>query len=281
MIKFVVPCLAIALIWMPNNAWAQANLPEFNVINIEELDLSTGQSDDLTHKDRIMDINNQSMRSNLLLQNDITMLNALTAWQEQVSELEGTYRSAGLNFKPPKPPRHICDQVPSNSLCENAYPELAPQIEIETVTQPVSPTTPTAPSTRSIRQAPEAPKIIRAENYEWDRISCIQDNCRAVLLDKEQNLRFSVEQGEILEPGVTIASIDASGITIREGGENYDLRSATSDNSGSNAIPSPTPSLTDQLSTLPVSALDSLTPVEPIVLDAGEPEPPVGATGLF
>lgn len=282
-IRLLFLALLLQFGFAPSGAQAQATLPEFTVLEIDDLDLNTNRAGQLSPQERIKRVENSDMRDQLLLQNDITMLNALSSWQEQVGELERTYQSAGLPFDPPKPPRNICDQVPSNSLCANAYEDLAP---IKTVANNIA--APTANANNApVSQAKPMPQI-RAKNYEWDKISCIQDNCRAVILDKAQNLKFSVEQGETLDNKLVISAISPSGITVREGGKNHELRAALPNNNVSSSNNSGLPqdvSVTDQLSTLPVSALEAIDPVEPIVLDDGSGDrdlaPPLGPTGLF
>lgn len=280
--------LILSLTWGVQNARAQANLPKFTVLDIGELNLDTRRSGDKSYKEEIQTIGNEQMRDHLLLQNEITMLTALQNWQEQVSELERTYTDAGLAFTQPDPPRSICEQVPSNTICSNAYPDLAPKPKI---VEPELAITNDSPNSASQTNVAAPVPIVRATHYEWASISCLSNTCRGVLLDTTENLRFDVETGQIIENGITVTAITPTGISLSEDGKIYKLRSSNTPSSAKSdnamalapAQPSTRDALADTLSAIPETDLQSVDPVEPIVIDDGSlnPPAPLGETGLF
>ncbi len=266
-------------------AHAQANLPEFTVIDLGELNLDTRQTGEKSYKEKIEQVDNDQMRMHLLLQNEITMLGALQSWQTQVSELESTYARAGLPFTQPEPPRTICEQIPSNSICNEAYPDLAPKPK-KTDAKKISNALAVSGVITPQQSAVPAPVMARATNYEWASISCVIDNCRAVLLDKAQNLRFSVFSGETIDDGIMITKITPFGVTVSEKGKTIKLRSSAPSIDTDTASVAPVTTkdqLVNKLSDLPANALDNVEPVKPIVIDDGSnaPSAPLGNTGLF
>lgn len=268
-----------------NEAVAQANLPEFTVLEIGDLDLNTQRTGEKSYQEKIQNIDNEEMRAHLLLQNEITMLGALQSWQEQVSELEATYKTAGLPFTQPDPPRSICEQVPSNVICNNAYPDLAPKPKKDDPKTMANALAVQGIAGQTQTSAPAQPAML-ANNYEWASISCLANDCRAVLLDKNQNIRFSVMNGENIDDGITITDITAMGVTVRENDKTIKLKSSVQNNNDAMVSENPlstTDQLTSQLSGLPNKSLSNVEPVVPIVIDDGSSEPaaPLGATGLF
>lgn len=279
-------CMIMGLSLGAPMALAQANLPEFTVLDIGELNLDTDHVGDKSYKEKMSEVDNEDMRTHLVLQNEITMLGALQNWQEQVSELRKTYAKANIPFSQPDPPRNICEQVPSNKICNDAYPDLVlkPK-ESETVSN-INDLRVSGVDIPKVNEVVAEP-VSRANNYEWASVSCLGNDCKAVLLDKVQNLRFSVTNGEAIDEGVTVSNITPMGVMVREKDKVVKLRSSepsvSSDDSLSVNPLSTTDKLTDQLSNLPANSLDNIEPVQPIVIDDGskDVEPPVGATGLF
>lgn len=285
MIRFTafIFCVLASLV-SSGSAFAQANLPEFTVLESGELSLNTQQAGEKSYKEKMQNINNMDMRAHLLLQNEITMLGALQDWQAQVASLQDTYETAGLPFVQPPPPRSICEQVPSNTLCNDAYPDLAPRPAISETPEAAINTL--AISGVATKSAPIEPVMSQANNYEWASISCVTNNCQAVLLDKTQNTTFTVENGEILQSGVTVTDITPTGVKVRENSKTIKLRSALPQNTqsvGDSTNLTTADELGNQLSTLPESALLNVEPVQPIVIDDGSsnPAPALGPTGLF
>lgn len=275
----------------------------FTILDLAPLNLDL-QKVNPTPDEAFGKIKNEEMRSVLQLQNQITMLNALSNWQEQVGKLDGVYSKAGIAFDQPKPPREICDQVPPNVICGAAYPELAPEPPVTVAALPTN-----APSSKgsggSSKKKAKAKPVEEKPDYEWVSVGCAQNNCKATLVDLVSGSQFDVLQGESIDDGVMVQSVTAEGVTLTVKGKAQKLRSSNKKaSSKSSDAPTGTQALQQALGSIPAApdpaplTLDDgqgNTPDVPLAgdpINTPEPDPApaasssngggdVGATGLF
>lgn len=286
MIRFLL--VAALCVTLPFTARAQD--VTFTILDLGPLNLDLEKATP-TPAEALGKIRNPEMRSVLELQNQITMLNALTAWQEQVNKLRSVYAKVGMSFEQPAPPLALCEQVPPNSLCGDAYPEMAPEDDSALfIPEPVKSAAMDAPKAKAKTKsasASAAPPKPEAE-YEWESVQCRGSDCTAILQEIATGSRFRMLQGETVREGIMVQSISPDGVTLTVKGQAQKLRPTVASAAKKPASDAAPESLQDALKGMPAAP----DPIEPIVLDDGgaSAAPPssnnsgtgqVGATGLF
>ncbi len=250
--------LAVLCALLPFSARAQ-EASSFTILDFGPLNLDLEKANPKP-ADVLSKIGNKEMRSVLELQNQITMLNALSNWQDQVVKLKEVYEKTGMAFEQPKPPYDICEQVPPNSICGDAYPEMAPEEDVAPA--PVSTKIASVAKPKKKNAAPEKAPA----NYEWQSVQCVSNDCKAVLKDLSTGARFTVLQGELISDSVMVRSVTADGVTLTVRGEAQKLKPSAG---GSAPVVASTPgNLQDALKGIP-SSPDPAPSSEAIVLDDG------------
>lgn len=284
----VTLCAGLFSVALGGLAQAQTTtvLPSYTVVDLGPMGMDKSSNAARDPKVMFKDIRNEEMRKTLMLQNQITMINALTNWQSQVSKMEETYINAGLPFDAPKPPRYICEQVPANTVCGDAYEDLAPEPDMM-ATLPVVPSDMADPNLKKLssakkkkQQEPVEPPV----SYSWTDIRCKGLDCTAVLVDDNGGARITVMQGESIDDGIMVQTITPESVTITVRGKTEKL-SPSDQPAHKFAKSAPTNSISalgDALGTAPPSdkALQVLNdkdkptvvpaaPEDPVVLDDG------------
>lgn len=300
----ILICLLMASLWVDAAQAQGSTMPGYTIVDLGPLNLGGGERVQRDPKAAFANIENERMKSVLELQNQITMINALTAWQTQITKLEETYIQAGLSFTPPPPPRHLCEQVPPNAVCSDAYADLAPPDA-----EPAAETPKSVVATKDKTKTPEKPPVI----YEWADIRCMAGDCRATIIDMASGMRMTGTEGEMVAEGVVVQSITPSGVRVTIDGAGTDLRpsDAPAHNMPKAAVAMPANDLQVLLNNTPGGAAaqqqaqqeaaapspssaqgmttttttTTTAPAQPIVLDDGSgaaaSPPPLGPTGLF
>lgn len=258
---------------------------------------------------------NPYMNDTLQLQYQITLLERMVQRQSNISRLEKTYLEMGVSYPQPAPPRGICEQIPANVPCFNAYPDLYDialpdigQLDTEAIEGPETGQAALAP----VIAAPQTEEEVLPE-YTWAEVSCSAGKCSAVITKQDQSTkRETVRAGDVLGDGTEIVSISGRGVRARIDGKEMDLRPALAPSRGGSASPrfgaiasasnardpfsknsqaedalarslGNTPPVVAEPSepaaapTPPVEAQIQKLPDEPIE----DPGPPLGPTGLF
>lgn len=292
-------CFAVVSLW-PLMAAAQGSMPGYTIVDLGPLNLDRGQRVERDPETVFGNIKNNRMKSVLELQNQITMINALTNWQTQITKLEETYLRAGLPFTPPPPPRHICEQVPPNTVCSEAYSDMA---AADAAPPPV------------VEAEKEAEAEKASVTYEWADIRCMAQDCRATIVDAASGMRMTGTEGESVAEGVIVQSITPTGVRVTIDGVTTDLRASDEPAQSAAVMAKPEPAATLPVAQNELQALLNGTPggaqaaaqaatqgvmppqgaampagdQQPIVLDDGsggagasaQPGAPLGPTGLF
>lgn len=301
MLRFLLCVLGVVSLW-PLGAMAQGTMPGYTVMDLGPLNLNQGEKVDRDPKEAFDGIRNTRMKSVLELQNQITMLNALTNWQSQVTKMEETYLRAGIPFTAPNPPRNICEQVPPNSVCSEAYSDMKmPEDAAKAKAKKDE-----SEATKEAVKEEKAPVV-----YEWADIRCMSQDCTATIIDTATGMRVTGREGEIIADGVIVQDVNPMGVRVTIDGVGTDL-----DPSEAPAVKAPpamaTPAVAaggakNELQALldgtpgganakPVPGAPPMTQ-QPIVLDDGSgattttttttttnapaPASPLGPTGLF
>ena len=269
MIKYLILFLAIFCA-APSLVLAQQT-PELTIIDLGPLNLMGDTSKKQDPVKALDSIDNSEMKSVLKLQNQISMLTALNNWAKQVADLRSAYANTGIPFSDPIPPKDICAQVPPNTVCGAAYPEMMPEI-VASVVQ----TTP-APVKKTSQKAKPAEPVA---SYEWSDISCVSNNCKAVLVDLTSGARISALQGEMVDDNIMVQKISPDGVTLNIKGKTEQLKPSRGEAKKEAKESANSNNLADVLQDVPT---DAVKPVEPIVLDDGSKTTGSGpgATGLF
>ncbi len=271
---------------MPAKA-QQSTLPGFEISATGAPNLEASTVVDTSPDAAFSAIRNHEMQSVLRLQNQIMMIQALTNWQSKISKLEETYAKAGLPFTPPQPPRAICDQVPPNSVCGDAYSDLAPPASVSAkmakdlpAPEPMMPAAPKE-AKKDLPPPPVEEKAPTA-SYRWADIRCMANACSAVLINDENNTRVSTIEGETLDDNVLVQQISPLGVTLRIDGKAVELlpSDAPAQKFASEAKAAPAApqdnnkqGLSNALKAVPSGPGDSPAPVAgaPLIDDAGSP----------
>lgn len=177
------------------------------------------------------------------LQYQLSLLQELIEWQNQIQTIANVYQGMGVSFPQPSPDREICSKLPANNICRNAYPELynasAPKLSqsageelvtlqaelkraLEDRKSLIEKSKTQAPSTAD-PQLPQSPQQAEMQqpqyaHYYWTDLSCIGNDCKAVIIDsKRSTYAKTVRQGDRLGDNERVSKIDASGVMIMRG----------------------------------------------------------------
>ncbi|MAS88087.1 MAG: hypothetical protein CMH30_08965 [Micavibrio sp.] len=258
--KFSVCSIAVMAVLCSADAYAQnskrltTKLPDISVPPIEaELN-----RDNVLNAENFTEykIQNKYLADKITLQYQIALIENLITWQKQVSEIQKAYTSIGVNYTTPQPPRGLCEQVPANVPCFNAYPEVYPGTEdvleqrlkeldeqkaqkasaVDEVAALQNALRPNLNSNETAQSALDAviekaakgdmssslkkKPVAVTSNYEWIEIFCLSGICEAVLGSKENgDFRRTVKVDETLPDGSRVTKVQPGRMEVTKAGE--------------------------------------------------------------
>lgn len=206
---------------------------------------------ELENKNRInpgsfteFEIQNSYLGDQVKLQYQIALIQKLIAFQKQVLEVQTAYKNLGITYKDPLPSRRICEQIPVNVLCYNAYPELYSEVEgnlaarkqevldkaideatnkkgfdaIRADARPEGGLTgltldgnidgSSGDNQKTTAQARKEKKMASRTNYEWIEIFCLSGECQGLMTSRiDEEIRLNVSVGDELPDGVKVTKI--------------------------------------------------------------------------
>ena len=152
---------------------------------------------------------NQYFTNITTLQYQNSLLEILMERQQKTKEIANSFKTIGLPFRQPPPPRNVCAELPKNQLCESFYSDLygatkiAPRQDRPAKTTAVDTSTPVKKAVKKVKKPKKPP-------YRWADISCVAGDCRAVLVGFGQGAqagRSSVKIGTQLKDGWRVDDI--------------------------------------------------------------------------
>jgi hypothetical protein len=186
-------------------------------------------------------IDNPFLSDVMKLNYQVALLNKMVARQAVLQKISQSYESLGVHYEPPLPPRGICAQMPPNTECIKAYPDLYQDIRSERKefyknkggeTAAVLGAQPALTAEEAAELAKQdamrrekQEKEMRRNRYQWSDISCAGSQCRGVIVAPSiPGVEMTVYQGIKLNDGTVIESISAQGIKANMDGEIVSLR---------------------------------------------------------
>ncbi len=146
------------------------------------------------------------------LQYQNSLLEILTERQLKTKEIADSFRTIGLPFNQPPPPRNVCAELPRNALCSSFYKDLY-QTKIAPRREAADDNDSTPPvQVKETKKKKETAKknIVKPVPYRWADISCVAGSCRAVLVgsgDEAQTGRSTVTVGNVMKDGWQVSEI--------------------------------------------------------------------------
>ena len=194
---------------------------------------------------------NPYLEDTLELQYQISLLERMVERQAGIARLEKNYMEMGVSFNQPTPPHGICTQIPANIPCFRAYPDLydiiLPEysmLELDEESLIIDENDLKEPLAKPVANVPPVPAepdkpASLAMNYRWTEILCGGGVCSAVLVKTtDTNFRRTMQEESVLEDGtITISTISASGVTVKENGKEIELLPALSPAEGGPSSP--------------------------------------------
>jgi hypothetical protein len=226
-------------------AHAQDRFPEFSLggtlSDIEGLD----ESELIDY-----DIQTPLMNDILVLQEQISLLEALVERQGEISRIASSYENVGLEFKQPSPPPEACAKLPVNLLCLYAYPEMEKNIPVvedqkerliaqqqQAIEDAIAsflennqPMTAQASSELGALGLENAEDFMpRMEQtikqiYFWSDIQCLFGQCSALVVSAlDDTERYRVKKGDSFGDDINVKDININGIKVAANDEDYFL----------------------------------------------------------
>ena len=171
---------------------------------------------------------NEQLKSLLELQYQMQVLKRLIEREKSVNQMLESALAVGVT-KPqiPKPDRALCEQIPANIACAQAYKGIYPHysVEPELAMMPVSPPALGIASTGSVPMiganslTPLPGPQANGSSLYWISVTCLQTECSAVITPDpaDPRARYRVTTGEKLPDGTLVSDISANGVTLDSG----------------------------------------------------------------
>lgn len=178
---------------------------------------------------------NPSLWATLEIQRQIQILKRLLAREQAVNEMTQAALSIGV-FDPyiAPPDLGLCQQVPANIPCSNAYADLYPGFKPDPL--PVAPPGLSADALAGELRGDglmplslaDAPDGLLASNLYWTSVTCFQSTCSAIVTADPDNARarYHIRPGDQLPDGTTVSVISATGVTLSAGDDVIALKPA-------------------------------------------------------
>lgn len=185
--------------------------------------------------------NNPALRKLLIIQDQNQLLKKIIEREKSVNSMVSAAIDVGISSPfVPAPDQALCQAVPANIPCAQAYPSLYDDFKI------AAKNTPTAmPPASSMVSSGEIPSLSSDDFSElpqqqaeaapagqiyWMDITCMSARCSAVLSSNPQDpkTRYRILAGETLPDGSIVRTISYSGVTIERDKKSVQLEPAPS-----------------------------------------------------
>jgi hypothetical protein len=166
---------------------------------------------------------NPQLKTILALQEQLQLLRRLIDHENAVNQM--VIAATAIHITDPvipTPDREICNAVPANIPCAQAYPSLYSNYSVAPEKHPVA-----APVSLPIvadavkeiskeKKPPKAKPMIEYAAIFWTNITCLNERCSAVISGnpKDPKASYRIMTGEKLPDGSVIHAISAAGVTI-------------------------------------------------------------------
>ena len=166
---------------------------------------------------------NAVLQDTLQIQHQIYVLKRLLEREKTVNDVAQAGRDLGLK-KPvlSKPDRALCEEVPANIPCAQAWPSIYPSFDVtpvKEITDAFTAPSVTTKKSNSKKIPAEAEPKPSSPKFFWLDITCFDDSCSALVTsDISDNRRYQrVRNGGIIE-GAHVREISVAGITMEKNG---------------------------------------------------------------
>jgi len=305
----IVRMIAVGIMLSSWPLSAQETIP---ALTLDANSLRQGPAGFIQEERPTFNYENPYLNETLILQYQNILLEKMIQRQSALARTEKSFMDVGVPFNAPAPPRGICEQLPANVPCYRVYPELyggptatVSQIDETPIPPPVSQKVASSPPPAKEQKEFSAAPPTDVTAYRWAEITCAGGRCTAVVV--HNGARRSVRTGDLLEEGIRVERITATGVDVAAGGRTESLPAAAAPSRGGAASPKyaggvggrPNLELTGSLedrsrqledhfkgepSSTAAPQTDTPPPAGPAAAASSAPAdygPPLGATGLF
>lgn len=166
---------------------------------------------------------NAQLRDMLALQYQMQLLKRLIEREKAANNMIQAALNVGVSGPAiPLPDRALCEQVPANMPCADAYKGLyadytAAPAKLTPLPAPIP--QPSANPALLAEVKDDIVEQVMLSSFYWTDITCLQDRCSAVISPDPANpmSRYRVSVGEVLPDGGVISAITAAGVTMTRG----------------------------------------------------------------
>lgn len=171
---------------------------------------------------------NEHLKTLLALQYQMQVLKRMIEREKSVNAMIDSAIAVGVTDpQVPKPDRALCEQIPANIACAQAYKGMYPNYSVEPVISAMPTLPPPASGIASLGTVPSInandlnplPGPQPGPGLYWVSVTCLQQECSAVLTPDpaDPRARYRVTTGEKLPDGTVVSDISANGVTLDSG----------------------------------------------------------------
>ena len=203
-------------------AFAQNSFPEMRDINKMQSPNIPIQPDLNSFR-----VDNDYFADLMKIQYQISVLERLIARQASVQRLQQRFSDIGIAYKAPPPSRKLCEKVPVNVPCLEAYSDIydiiIPQVEPLVISEGDPLITdyidvPDEPDREpEIAEQPEE-IILKSKDYLWVDVTCGAGSCNALVIDSQNpQVRKTIKVGDKIEKDtIEVLEISQKGVKFLE-----------------------------------------------------------------